>query len=987
MVVSGGCIVVVELFMAAQPRDDVLSGTLTEAQFAASLDEVVAGSAPTAYGDPEMFFASTYPSDGLRSLLDEVLGRVGGARPDGAPVVRLETNLGGGKTHNLIALYYAARGLLPPMRAMEFMDPDLLPPEPVTQIGVFVGTATGATSFPPVEGITPNTPWGYLALQLGGAGAYERIRTDDENLTAPGSHDLSEIMGGRPALVLIDEIARYLAVAQGRLVGESTLAKQTTAFVTALMEAVASQPSAALVLTTTQVTDAFGEQTQAVLDAITEAESLIARKEHVLRPSGEADLPNILARRLFAHIDDAARDAVGRAYADTASEAASRGTDLPERMTRPSFARDVARTYPFHPDLVTVLDKRLSTIPNFQRTRGALRLLARTVRLLWNAQPADVVLIHPHHIDLADRDTVEDLSSRLDKSEFEPVIRVDVASEHGGDPSHAEEIDARLGILYARELATACYLYSLTRDMPGVPASTLVGAVLAPGDDPNVIAKALDELESVAWYLHSDVRGYRFSTEASLPRLLHEYEQQVTVGKTRQKATDILAEQFKDSALKVRRTWEDAKVPDRDDDAWLVIVHWDDFGSEHGVAGPQVVPDQVREVWERTPAGGVREFRNRLVFLAPSSGSHDAMLRTVRRHLALEELTATPDALRSLSDEKRKELQDRRKASEMEARIAVCNHVNLLYVPQAAGLEGVELDVVTQASLKRNQTDAVLERLAAMEKTLAAGDKPLDPSWIRNKLGAQAEQSLATSELVRIFARRGDLKLVLDRDQLRSLVLAGIRNGVWEYHDTERGDAGWFTQDNPDAPVRLADDTLICPVGTAPKWEPEPLPPLPPVPPRPTGAMFEGVGKADHAVQTARQAALDAGKQQLRELHLAISEDGAGLGPELARLHSVVPASTPGATLTYTLHLGAQLGSLEHSLQVQFTGPPGEYQPLRTALEHVLRNHEATLKATVRAVFDPPLALSGEELADIRRRAGDTGPSKCTVTIVTEDAQ
>lgn len=90
------------LFKAVEPREDVLEGTLSEAIFAASLDEVVAGSAPAVYGDPETFFAGTHPSAGLKTLLDEALGRVGGGKPDAPSVIRLETNLGGGKTHNLL---------------------------------------------------------------------------------------------------------------------------------------------------------------------------------------------------------------------------------------------------------------------------------------------------------------------------------------------------------------------------------------------------------------------------------------------------------------------------------------------------------------------------------------------------------------------------------------------------------------------------------------------------------------------------------------------------------------------------------------------------------------------------------------------------------------------------------------------------------------------------------------------------------------------
>jgi hypothetical protein len=973
------------LFDHVEPRRDVLEGVLSDSVFAASLDEVVEGTAPATYGDATAFFNGTYPSAGLRALLDEVLGRLGGGRPDGAPVVRLETNLGGGKTHNLIALYHAARGFLDPMRAMEFMDPALLPSSPIEQIAVFVGTASGATSFPTVANVTPHTVWGYMALQLGGSAAYQLIRQDDEDLTAPGADALRKMMAGRPTLVLIDEIARYLGVAEGKAVAGSTLADQTTAFLMSLMEAVSAEPHAAVVITTTQVTDAFGEETAKVLEAIVAAQSLIARKEHVLHPSDEADLPRIVSRRLFASVDSSAAGTVAAEYASATQEAFSRGTDLPERMAGPAWSTEISRTYPFHPDLMTVLDKRLSTIPNFQRTRGALRLLARAVRLLWETHPDGTQLIHLHHIDLSDKELANDLSSRLDKATFEPVIRADIASQPGSEPSHAEQVDAHMGAPYARRLATTAYLYSLTRDVPGVPAAALVGGVLAPGDDPNVISKALDNLEASAWFLHTDVRGYRFSIEASLAKLTQEAESQITPGRAKQAATDILAGLFRDSALKVRRTWEDAKVPDRDDDAWLVVLHWDEFGGVNGVNDLTMVPTQIKDLWEKTPAGGVREYRNRLVFLAPSASTHETMLRTVRRHLALKELVASGETLKSLSDDKRKELADRAKLSDLEARVAVCNHVNLLYVPQAGGLDTVELDVVTQASLKPNQSDAVLDRLAAMEKTLAAGDKPLDPGWIKSKLGAQLDGPLATIELVRAFARRSDLKLVLDRAQIAALVGAGIRNGVWEYHDAERGDKGWATKDDPTTAIRLADDTTLYPPGSAPAVDGGGgIIILPPPPKTTVGSQFETQGKSDVAIQAARQKAADAGKATVRELHLSIDELGKGTGAELAKLFSVVPTTTSGTTLIYDVRIGATLGDAAHQLQITFVGPPQEFQSLRSALDHVLRQHEATVKVTVAATFEPVIELSGEAFANLQRRAADTGPSKATVSIITE---
>ena len=92
------------------PREEVLKGELREQQFAASLTKVLRGEADEVYGDPAKFFANTYPTGGLKSLLRETLGRLSGVKLSNAPIIRLETSFGGGKTHNLIAVLHLCRG-------------------------------------------------------------------------------------------------------------------------------------------------------------------------------------------------------------------------------------------------------------------------------------------------------------------------------------------------------------------------------------------------------------------------------------------------------------------------------------------------------------------------------------------------------------------------------------------------------------------------------------------------------------------------------------------------------------------------------------------------------------------------------------------------------------------------------------------------------------------------------------------------------------
>ena len=73
------------IFELTTPRDEVLQGDLREDMFAARLKDVIAGKADAVYLDSDRFFESTYPTDGLKTLLREVLGRLTGQAPASSP--------------------------------------------------------------------------------------------------------------------------------------------------------------------------------------------------------------------------------------------------------------------------------------------------------------------------------------------------------------------------------------------------------------------------------------------------------------------------------------------------------------------------------------------------------------------------------------------------------------------------------------------------------------------------------------------------------------------------------------------------------------------------------------------------------------------------------------------------------------------------------------------------------------------------------------
>ncbi len=981
------------------PRQDVLEGALVDAVFAANLDDVVRGQAPEVYGDSSRFFAQTFPSLGLRQMLEAVFGRLSGKRADEAPILRLETSLGGGKTHNLIALFHAARAGLSPEDAERFLDPSLLLSAPPS-IGVFVGTSSGATSFPTTAGVAPQTVWGHLALQLAGTAGYEHVRAQDEAMSAPGSDDLARVLeNSERNLILIDELSRYLATAAAQAVAGSTLAKQTVSFLMALMEAVASRDDSCLVLTATGLTDVFGEETAEVVAALQNASDLISRRARTLRPSEESDLPQILAARLFELVDDAAAEQVAQAYANAAEQASASGLPLPERMTSGGWRSELRDSFPFHPDTVMLLDKRLATVPGFQRTRGALRLLARSVRSTWARGEADVsALLHPYHISLREKDTVEDLTSRLDRPRFENVVRADIVSPAGAAPANAQALDNAAGDApLAERLGTAVFLYSLTKDTPGVPEGGALGSVLDPATDPNRLLKALEDLRERAWFMHDTAGGLRFTEEVTLKRIVAQHELEVTGSQIEKRAQQLLQDSFKASAFQVHATWSDAKVVDKSDRATLVLFHWNRFGDDRGVSDPTGdPPDFIRETWEKAPDGGIRQFRNRLILLAPAAERFTPMQHAIRRLVALEALVDDAAALSHLDAEKRQQAHDLRKEAASLARIAVCSLMSVLYVPkgQPPRLEPTLLPVVTQASLRGNQTQAIEDHLAAEHKTLATGDPTPDPALVATKLGKQLNGGMATQKVLDAFAMRTDLPLVFDSGRVRETIRAGVLNGEWEYHDASQGDDGWATKDRGAARTyRIAADTYLHPIGAAPaptddggkdddtdiEFDDDDD--------TTTATTVEASGSMQHALDQTLQAAAEKDGLLIAAMRVRIDEQGAEAGIELGRLITCLTSPPPpGADLHLMVRVVVNLAGADHAAKVEFSGSQQEWQPLRQAVHTLTTGRSAVVGASISARFGTPVASQDPVLADVAAQAQNIGPSKATVRLELEPA-
>ncbi|MDI6872630.1 MAG: DUF499 domain-containing protein, partial [Bacillota bacterium] len=800
------------IFDSCTPREDILSGDLREDMFAAQLGDVIDGKADPIYNDAVLFFNNTYPTTGLRTLVGEVFARLSG-QADGRAVIRLETSFGGGKTHNLIALYHLARN--PAAAAAGSPSSSLIVPR-VEELGV----AGAVGSDLELEGLDhgdakTHTLWGEIAYRLGGSAGYQLVgQSDEQGGPAPGCQFLGQILGDKPALIMLDEIARHLRSARAKQVVDSTLAEQTVAFLMSLFEFAAGRRGTVVVFTLAGPQDAFSKETELLARELTEAKSVAARRELVLTPAAEDERPAIVSHRLFQKVDMQAAEDVGRQYLEYYTKVAQQGGELPERAHRADYAKDIRLHYPFHPELLLTLNRKTSTIPNFQSTRGALRLLALTVRGLWSVRPANTYLIHPYHLDLANEAVVNDLTTRLDRPTFRQVVEADIASPVPGSRSHSAVVDEEFVAAgkppYALRASTTVFLHSLTQGVAsGVDPAGLNLAVLQPDDDVALLAKAIERLVDCCWFLEWDGRHYRFKTEPSLNKIIA--DEMTTVGRTAAKnqLDSHIQSVWKKGFLHPKFFPSEAgEVDDDSTEPKVVILHYDAAAVESTEGGP---PELVRKIFDYAGSlAGYRVFKNNLVFLVAEKDQVERTVDLTRRYIAIGRIIGDADRMNDFNEEQRKKLRAMHDSAELEMRVAITRTYSHLFYPssdapeQYGHLQHEALPAQEQGEVKQDQTQVLLRVLKGLDKVLTGDDPPLPPAFVRAKAWPSGRESVSTEDLRKAFAQRVGLKMLLDINQLKATIKTGISGGAWVYYDTK--EQMGYGKDSPAPLVQIGED-------------------------------------------------------------------------------------------------------------------------------------------------------------------------------------
>lgn len=591
------------IFETCTPRKELLDGTFNPEIFTAGLNPVIKyyrtgeSKIDSIYLDAQAFFTqATYPTKGLVETISNVFRRING---DGfAPATqRLETAFGGGKTHTLIACTHIAFKGKELKNCMQgILDDEWLPePGSVSVVGIAGDQLDLFRSIG--EKRVPHTLWGEIAFQIGGETLYDKVRAEAESMSAPAEGYFQTVLGNRKILIMLDELAQYAARME---VAHHNGADQLTAFMMGLIGYLRGQTGIALLVTLAGTANAFSRQTQHLAyllnqlsgkelkpddaesigdRAIQGLTSVVWRDATVHTPVQAYEISSVLSKRLFSHIDTNE----SRTTADVYSEMYRKNSStLPEESIRPDFRERMVATYPFHPTFIDYLNLKLSTAENFQGTRGVLRVLALTVRGIWESKQ-QVFLIHTHHINLRDNGIMNEVFSRTASVDLLNVLNADIGSVDSskleGGKSNAEALDTRNphpdGIPFYEQTWKAVFLNSLVgRD--GGFASRIFGlseaeallSISTPLTSPSQIRTALAAIANHAFYLCNESGKYFARMEPTINSVLARIRSTVTI------------EQIQSAVLTVAKK---------------LIAPTSDciFHLEHNVSAPEHLPDNL----------------------------------------------------------------------------------------------------------------------------------------------------------------------------------------------------------------------------------------------------------------------------------------------------------------------------------------------------------------------------------------------------------
>ncbi|MCG3202826.1 MAG: hypothetical protein NFCOHLIN_02712 [Gammaproteobacteria bacterium] len=766
------------------PHADVASGRYQQAEFAADLWQVHLGEGADEYKKPQEFFRRTYLTESLKRLLVGGVQRLSGKGGD--PVVQLQTNFGGGKTHSMLALYHLFSGANPG----ELAGVDAVLAEagvkslPKAKCVVLVGNKISPGN--PVtkpDGTVVRTLWGELAWQLGGKKAFARVKADDEKATNPGDvlRELFKEYG--PCLVLIDEWVAYAR----QLHDQSDLPaggfETQFTFAQALTESAKLAGNCLLVISLPASDTQGSPHTQADdaevggirgREALERLRNVVGRVESSWRPATAEEGFEIVRRRLFEPLagPDAfkQRDVTARAFADLYH---AQGAEFPPECKGGDFEKRIQAAYPIHPEIFDRLYSDWSTLVKFQRTRGVLRLMAAVIHSLWEKGDRNPLIL-PSTVPIDDPRVQSELTRYLSDN-WAPIIEKDV----DGPSSLPLKIDGEqpnLGKLHAtRRVARTIYLGSAPTAAAahrGLEDRRVKLGCVMPGESPAVFGDALRRLAAAATYLYQDGPRFWYATQPTVTKLAEDRAEQL-----RRDPDKVAQELDERMRADLRKTGDfsrihplprsGADVPD-DLDARLVVLPAEHTYTKAAGSAAETAARAILESRGNTP----RLYRNTLVFLAADKVRLQDLDEAVRRFLAWQSILAEKETL-NLDPHQVRQAETQRQAADGAVSARLPETYQWLLVPEQANPQAA----ITWHAVRLSGSESLAARASKKLRSDESLVLSLGSTILRKHLDGVPlwrGDHLAVKQLVEDFARY----LYLPRLAGPEVLVQAIRDGI-----------------------------------------------------------------------------------------------------------------------------------------------------------------------------------------------------------------
>ncbi len=561
--------------------------------------------------NPQDFFEENYITEGMKTLLEHAFRRIEGKSDQG--IFKLKQAMGGGKTHNLLALGLLASHPGYRERVMgSFYRPD--PKLGSVKVIGFSGRESDAHL-----GI-----WGALAEQLGKKNHFKDCYSP---LQAPGQKAWENLLAGEKVLIFLDELPPYFENARSRAIGNSDLAQVTATALSNLLIAIGKDLCANVCLVMTDLAFVYERGSAQISSVLADFEKETHRTAMTLEPVrlNSDELYHILRKRIFETLpveQEVSEVAQGYAKAIRNARQMAITTESPEE-----FARHIISSYPFHPG-IRDLYARFRENPGFQQTRGLIRLMRIVTSRLWESGLAErKYLIAAHDLDFNDQETRAEISQI--NSSLENAMAHDIASEGS---AVAEVMDTNLGTTDASDACKLLLMASLA-NVPNavlglsIPELTAYLAEFA-RDLSRLKTDVLEKLSTAAWYLHSTRDGKIYfknvqNLNAKLESLVKTFLPEQALKELRQRHHQLFDPIDRWCYQRVEILPAIDEIELEQDKVTLVITE--------PYPGAGLRPE-LREFYEQTT------WKNRVGFLTGTKNTYDQLLDVGKRLKAIQHI-------------------------------------------------------------------------------------------------------------------------------------------------------------------------------------------------------------------------------------------------------------------------------------------------------------------------------------------------------------